>query len=319
MMILIFGDDLYQSQKRLRDLKNSFKQKYGQFNLSLFEFEPKQETKASKIINEIESVPFLGTKRLIVIKELLAFGDQKIQEKIKEKLDHLPESSIVIFYESGLPKKNNSLYKKLIRLAKVEEFLTPRGPALISWIKKEAARRGAEIDQAAAEKLATFSGRETLRISNELDKLVNFAHPRMITSDDVSLLVKEKIEPKIFDLVDGLAQRDSRASYRALKDLLASGEKEPYLLSMINFGLRNIVLVKSQLEERENLSSAEIAKTLGLHPFVVSKAISSARLFSMDELKKIYRELVKMNLKMRQSDNNPALLLDLFLAQVCER
>jgi len=328
MIIFIFGEDIYQSQKRLIELKAKFKEKYGDINVSIFDIEKKSarggsalggETNAPKIISEIESMPFLGAKRLIIIKNSIANSDPEAKEKIIKKIASIPESSIVIFYEKGIPKKNDKLFKLFLKSARVEEFTLRRTAELVDWIKKEVGSRKGEIETEAAQKLVQLSGADTWKISNEIDKLINYSYPQTIKKEDVLKLTLEKVEAGIFDLVDALARRDGRSALLFLHRLLSLGEKREYLFSMIVYGFRNLILVKYLSENREDLREFEIAQKLKMHPFVAKKAIGSARLFSFIELKKIYRRLVLANSEMRRSNKNPVLILDLLLSEICVR
>jgi DNA polymerase-3 subunit delta len=328
MIIFIFGDDIYQSQKRLIELKTKFKEKYGDINISVFNINKKSarggsalggETNAPKIISEIESMPFLGAKRLVVVSNLISSGDKEAKEKIDKKLKGISENSIVIFFEKEMPRKNDRLFKDLMNMAKVEEFPQKRGFELTSWIKKEVTMRGGKIDSKAAERLSFLVGNDSLRLSNEIDKLINFSFPGEIKSEKVEFLVAEKIQTKIFDLVDDLARRDGKNAVKSLHKLMALGEKDIYLLSMMVYGFRNLVLVKYLSVTNKNLGQSEMAKRLSLHPYVVSKSISASKSFSLFELKKIYHKLLLANLRIRETDNDPVLVLDLVLSEICNR
>lgn len=319
MIIFIFGEDLYQSQRRLKELKAKFKEKYGEINLSIFNFDSKEEIKTAKIISEIETVPFLGTKRLIIIKNFITSGEAEAKEKLGKKLANIPESSIVIFYEKDSPRKNDKLFKNLTKIAKVESFPELRGLELINWIKKEVASRHGKIEPYAAEKLALFVGNDTLRINCEIEKLINFAHPRMITNAEVDLLVTATTQIKIFDLIDNLAERNGRLALKSQHRLLASGEKDLYLLSMMAYGFRNLILTKYLSQKNKKMGESELAKRLGLHPFVLKKALFSSRLFTYNDLKKIYYRLLLANQEIRETNNDPKLLLDLLVSEICAR
>jgi DNA polymerase-3 subunit delta len=317
MVIFIFGDDIYQSEQRLLELKEKFKEKYGDINISIFNIDKKEKI-TPRIINEMESVPFLGNKRLIIIKNYIQNSDSESKEKIIKKLEHISESSVVIFYEKGTPKKNDKLFKQLLKVSKSEELPRLSGLALNNWIRKEVDKRGGKIDSIAAERLAYKVQNDSLRISSEIDKLINYVYPKTITIEDVESLVAETYSVKVFDLVDSLARRDGHSSLVSLHRLLALGEKEEYLHAMIVYGFRNLILVK-YLSENSGLKESEMAKKLALHPFVLKKALASSKFFSFLELKKIYQLLLRANLEMRKSNKEPILVLDLILAEICVR
>lgn len=317
MIIFIFGEDNYQSRKRLTQLKEKFKEKYGDINLSNFSVEQKERVDIPRIMGEIASVPFLGDKRLVVINNLILNSDSKVKEVMVKKLPTIPGSAIVIFYEAGVLKKNDKLYKTLLKIAKTEEFPRLKGAALSNWIKKEVANHDAEIEPQAIEKLNYLVGSDTWRLSCEIEKLANYSHPQIIKQKDVELLVNETLQTKIFDLVDGLARRDGRLALTSLHRLMSLGEKKEYLFSMIVYGFRNLILVKYLLEK--NKSEPEIKNILKLHPFVAQKTVAAARLFTFFELKSIYHRLVLASGEMRESGKDPILILDLLLAEICTR
>lgn len=317
MIIFIFGEDTYQSQKRLGELKEKFKEKYGDINISNFLVERKEKTDFPRIISEIASIPFLGDKRLVVINNLILKSDPKIKEAMAKRLPTIPESAVVIFFEAGVPKKNDKLFKLLLKIAKTEEFPRLKGAGLSNWVKQEAGNCGAEIELAAVEKLNYLVGGDTWRLSCEIEKLANYSYPQAIKQEDVELLVNETLTTKIFDLVDALARRDGRLSLTSLHRLMSLGEKKEYLFSMIVYGFRNLILVKYLLEK--NKSEPEIKNILKLHPFVAQKTMAAARLFTFLELKSIYHRLVLANAEMRESGKDPILILDLLLAEICAR
>ncbi|TSC92197.1 MAG: DNA polymerase III subunit delta [Candidatus Berkelbacteria bacterium Licking1014_96] len=317
MIIFIFGDDTYQSQKRLKELKEKFKEKYGDINISNFSVDQKKNPDLPRMMSEIASIPFLGSRRLVTINNLILHSDSKVKEVITKKLPTIPESAIIIFFEAGAPKKNDKLFKLLLKIAKTEEFPQLRGTSLSNWIKKEAANRGAEIEPAAAEKLNYLVGSDTWRLSCEIEKLASYSYPQIIKKEDVELLVNETLQTKIFDLVDGLARRDGRLALTSLHRLMSLGEKKEYLFSMIVYGFRNLILVKYLLEK--NTNEAEIKNILRLHPFVAQKTAAAARLFTFLELKSIYHRLVLASGEMRKSYKDPILVLDLLLAEICIR
>ncbi len=238
---------------------------------------------------------------------------------ISKKLKSISESSIVIFYEEGTPKKNDKLYKLLSKIAKVEQFPELRGGMLLNFIKEEATRHKVNIEPQAMERLAYLVGSDTWRLSSEIEKLSNYSYPHKVNYKDVEFLVTETLQTKIFDMVDSLARRDGHSAMLSFHRLLKQGEKKEYLFSMIVYSFRNLVLVKYLQEKNNNLKEYEIAQKLALHPFVVKKTISSSQYFSFLELKKIYQRLVRANLEMRKGNFDSIFTLDMLLSEICAR
>jgi len=76
------------------------------------------------------------------------------------------------------------------------------------------------------------------------------------------------------------------------------------IILKVKFGIRN-----------QPLSSARLAKMLGLHPFVCQKALRQEKNYSLIQLKKIYRELLKIDLLRKTTRIEPEVLLDLLIVK----
>ncbi len=99
-------------------------------------------------------------------------------------------------------------------------------------------------------------------------------------------------------MVDALGSKDKKKAINLFKKHLEKGEDLHYLLSMFVYQFRNLIKVRS-------------GGKLDLHPFVIKKTQYQARNFSVDELKKIYHELlmIDFNTKMGKRDIKTALEL----------
>ncbi|HDL74880.1 MAG TPA: hypothetical protein ENH06_00620 [bacterium] len=130
----------------------------------------------------------------------------------------------------------------------------------------------------------------------------------------MEVLVRPKIETDIFKTIDALAVKNKKQALKYLYKHLEKGDSPLYLLTMINFQFRNLVLIKSTQEQ--NKIGLNLSKELGLHPFVVRKSLWQAQNFTFEELKKIYRKIfeVDYNIKTGRIDHQTA--IDLFIAEI---
>jgi len=69
--------------------------------------------------------------------------------------------------------------------------------------------------------------------------------------------------------------------------------------------LKSLVVNKS--------SSTEISRVTGLHPFVIKKSLPLLSKYSMGDLKKIFNNLVQLDLDMKSSPLDNELFLNLFI------
>ncbi|MCX6720019.1 MAG: hypothetical protein NTV36_02835, partial [Candidatus Staskawiczbacteria bacterium] len=125
-----------------------------------------------------------------------------------------------------------------------------------------------------------------------------------VTREDVALLVKPNIENDIFKTIDALASKNKKLALSLLHKHLDNGDNSLYLLSMIAYQFRNLLIIK------------ENPRNSGLHPFVVQKSLYLCNQFTIEQLKKIYRKIFQVDLDIKTGKVEPELALDLLLAEI---
>ena len=223
----------------------------------------------------------------------------------------------LVFWEKEKINKKLRLAKFLFKKAKKQEFGLLDGVKLMNWIVGEIREIKASvvsISPKAAEKLSVFVGNDLSLLSKEIEKLVAYKSKGEISEKDVELLVKSKIDTDIFKTIDSLARQDKKTAVGFLHDHLNSGEDPFYLLSMYFYQFRNLLKVKALAEK--NVSEREIAQKLKLHPFVARKSLEQGRNFSLDQLKKLYKDLCEIDFGAKTGKIEIELALDKFIASV---
>lgn len=322
MILFLYGEDNYRSSQKLKALKDKFVEKYGDTNLETFE----EEFDLAKIKNSITALPFLSDKRMVVIKNILKSksptsplqtglrgASKSVLDDLVQILDHVPEETILIFWEEGVPDKRTALFK-LLQKEKSEEFEKLQGYKLTKWIEEEISKRGGKISSRNAEKLASFVGNDLNQLENEIAKLVSFKDRKEIGSEDIDLLVKAKLSSNIFDLVDAVGERNYKKAAKFTHELLEQGENEIYILTMVVRQIRNLILI-SDLKDR--FDKLQIAKETGIHPYAVQKTLLQTKNFGFEDLKRIYQELLDTDISIKTGEREPRLALDLLVKEIC--
>lgn len=321
---LFYGEDLYSLREKVNFWKEEFIKKHGgDMNL---------ETLEGKILtpdhfrSAIMTMPFLGEKRLVICKNFLLEGDKEIQKEISSLLENfVPDFCVTVFAEEGLPDQRLSLFKKLQKCGKVEEFKCKTGGALLSWIFKICKKLGAEIEEEAAIYLSELTGGDLYRMENEIHKLAHYAIGRSITKSDIELLVDMKLDTSIFRLTDALGNSDQKRSLAILHQLLESGEDLHRTLFMIIRQFRIIAQVKDLMNQ--GLRKAAIAAKIAEHPYVCGIAMNQANNFSPEKLREIYEALLKIDTKLKTGgikifsgdEREFILAVDIFIVDTCSQ
>lgn len=313
MIYFLFGQDSYRSRQKLNEIIGEY-EKVHKSGLSL-DFIDCEENKINmdELKNKIRQASMFKEKKLIVITNL--FSDANIKEGFQKLIKDFQESDdIIVIYENKDIKKGDPLYKMLGKIAKTQEFKILEMAQFKNWIKNEFEAKGARIDNQALDIFLSYVGGDLWQAANEIQKLAAFKNNKEITPVDVRLLIKPRIETDIFNTIDAIAEKNKKQALTLLSRHIENGDSPLYLLSMIAYQVRNLLIVKDLLEK--NNSYGLIVKKSGLHPYVVKKTYSQCRQFTLPELKKIYQKLFETDFKTKTGKIEPEMALELLVAEI---
>jgi DNA polymerase-3 subunit delta len=305
MIIFLYGSDTFRSRQKLNEIIEHYK-KIHKSGLNLIPLDL-EEKNYKNFIENFQSVAMFKEKKLIVLKS--ASKNFEFKESFRKEIKKFANSKeIILFYEEGDLK--DDFFEKIKKNSKWQNFQILEGEKLKLWIKKEIKKFGVEIEENALKRLIEFVDSDLWRMENEIKKLVSFSQGKKIGLKDVEALVSPEIETDIFKTIDAIGQKNKVLALKLIHKHLEKGDSPLYLLSMINYQLKNIILVKDLIERRRPLIEA------GLYPFLLQKTIYQARKFSFQEIKKIYQRIFEMDLKIKSGQINPELALDLLVSGI---
>lgn len=313
MILFFYGEDNYRLKQKIKALKQKFiDASLGDTNLSVLDGKTESY---DNIVRQILAMPFLAKSRLVIIENIIRDGKPETREKIVEFLPKIPSSSVVVFVEEGVPDKRTSLYKKLNQPKTSQDFKLLEPNELHRWVKKEIENRESKIEDRAIEKLIEYVGNDLWRLSNELDKLTTYS--QRLTAENIELLIKPAIESNVFNLIDNIGIKNKKKSLQELHQLLDSGQNELYILSMIVYQFRNLLIVRDFMD-RGVSNQYDLAKKAGLHPFVAGKTLAQAKNYTIDGLKTIYALLLDYDIKIKTGKMEAKTALDLLTVKLCQ-
>ncbi len=302
---LFRGENVYLLEKTLGKLREDFEKKHGDLNITILESE--EELTANSIISALQAAPFLGEKRLVIIKNFFRLGESEDQDTIETFLEKLPESTLAIFYESPhveTKKRPKSTLKKTVeKNGNVKEFTIPTPQELVTWIQNRLQKYHTTISQKLAIQLADDCGLEMLTLSNEVAKLGLYCENREITTADLALLTPKNYAATIFQFTDSLNEKNARTAIEKLHTLAEMGEEMLIVLTMIARHFRMLILVKDLLETQKIPKHIIFQKMSSydpnMKPYPVKLAVDQSSKFTLDHMKKIYNSLVQINVDLR--------------------
>lgn len=295
----------------------------SEFNLSTYDLE---ETPIEIALEDAETLPFMGEKRLIILNNPFFLTAEKSKSKVEHNLKKLESYleepapySIIVF---------SGNYEKLDERKKITKELKRRGVTveakklgeqeLTSWIKERAAQTDVEIDPDAVQQMLMLAGTNLFMLTTEVDKLALYAADvKKIDVRMVDKLVSRSLEQNIFTLVDKIVQRKVDEALRIYYDLLKQNEEPLKILAVISGQFRLIYQVKELA--RKGYGQQQIAGFIKVHPFRVKLAAGQAMLFQDEELTEIMKMLAEADFQSKTGGMNKELLIEMFLFRLQTR
>ena len=288
----------------------------GRFNM--------EEVSIQTAIQDAESVPFFGERRLVLIDHPSFFTGEKEKKSMDHQLERLQaylenpmESSVMVFFapydKLDQRKKIVKQLKKVAVLLDASE-LTERD--VKQYIQDSLRNHQYTIQEEALETLLVKTQYSLTNSMKELDKLmIASIDTKMITLELVENLVAKTLEQNIFELGESILKKEGVKALQIYHDMLLQKE-DPLKMNAILLGQFRLLLQVSYLK-REGYQEPEIQKTLGVHPYRVKIALQQSRKFGLPLLEKAFMQLVDTEYALKTSVGIKEMQLEWFILQFC--
>ncbi len=317
-LYLLYGTESFLIDETKHKIINAVLTEEEQdFNLSVADME---EIPVETALEEAETLPFIGKKRVVLITNPIFLTAQKDKSKMDHNLKALerylqnpsPDTVLMII----------APYEKLDERKKIVKLLKKNGDVLEaskadqrfteSWLDTRAAEHGVSISPQAKELLLQTAGTDLMLLSSELDKMaIYIGKGGEITAETVETLAARTLEQNIFALIDGVIGKNAEKAMRIYYDLLRQKEEPLKILSVLAGQFRLYLHVKDLL--KAGYGQKQIAGTLKVHPYRVKLAAQQAGKFSNDELRRLIDELAEADFGIKSGKMDKTLALELFM------
>lgn len=317
MIIFLYGPDTFRSRQKLKEIKEKFLREVDASGMNMQILDGKT-VELETLESSLSTLPFLAKKRMVILENLLP---NKLHSKNTKRITELFEKkstkdTIIVFWEGEISEeklKKNALYQYLKKQKYQYGFLLLAPQEIQRWIKQRVAQLHGAMEALAIIYFADIVGNDLWLANSEIEKLAYYAKNRAITVEDVKTLCTAKLEENIFLLTDALGQKNKKLAIRLICDQLKQGMTETELLHKCLWHFKNLLIIRSAVDDYGEISSYELAQKLGLHPFVVKKGITQAKNFRFDELKIIFHKLLLIDSAIKTSRIRAEVLFDLLV------
>ncbi|WP_018923696.1 DNA polymerase III subunit delta [Salsuginibacillus kocurii] len=313
------GTETYIIDDLVHDLlKQSLSEEERDFNLSIYDM---RETPVELAIEEAETLPFFGEKRVVVLKHAFFLTGQKTKEKVEHDLKRFesyvenPSPDTVFVVAAPYEKIDNR--KKVVKRLKANGAAVEAVPlsegAMKKWLENIVTSHERSIDKEAMEMLIQLTGADLLTLVREIEKLSLYCTER-IAINDVQMLTPRSLEENVFTLIDQAAKGQIGQAMQTFYDLLKQNEEPIRLVALFARQFRMMLHVK-ELSTR-GYSQQKMASVLRVHPYAVKVAATRASSYSKQTLEQLLVELAEVDETVKTGKVDKKLALELFILKL---
>ncbi|MCT4605297.1 MAG: DNA polymerase III subunit delta [Marinisporobacter sp.] len=324
-LYLFYGREYYLIENTINVIKEKTINK-GFEDLN-YQFIDGKETDVDTIIHACETLPFMGEKRMVLVKDLECFfGKRKnISEGEEERLikyfTDLSDTTQLFFIATQEIDKRKKIIKAIKKHGEMVSFDKLKERDLHKWVQKIFKKYNKEIKEKEIAFLLELIGyldrnsnKNLKDLDNEINKLCSFLGDRnLVTSKDIELLAPKSMENNIFSLVEFIGSKNTDKALSFFNDMLMEGESEIKILYMITRQFRYLFQIK--LMEKQGYTAMAIGPKLGLRAFVTKKYLSQARNFEAEVLRKALEVCLYTDESIKKGKIDQRLGIELLITQ----
>jgi DNA polymerase-3 subunit delta len=314
----LFGNDEFAIARKLKEFDSDFTDPTSaDMNTARLDARTMSE---NDLNNAVNALPFLAKRRLVLLANPSSkYNNASSRKKFLEFVGKAPDTTRLVLYESAEPKEAekhwlNKWAEKNGAIIQTKAFMLPRLKEMTGWIVNETKKQGGQIDPRAAEMLKEMVGVDTRQAGMEISKLLAYVNwARQVRVEDVEAVCIVTSQQSVFDFVDALSNGNGKSAQHLLHRLLETDD--PFTLwGMVLRQFRLLIQAREILDGRGNKD--DVARALGVHPYVAEKATGQAAHFSMESLEAIYRRLLQIDEGVKTGQSTLELAMDTLVVEL---
>ena len=266
---LVYGEEKYLIDEFILKIINNYKE-YEKIEYDAL------ENNIDDVIDDLNMGSLFSNNKIIIVNNCYFLSGSKtdIEHNTDALINYFKNENdnilILILNEESIDKRKK-VVKELENKAEVKVFNKLNEKDTLSFIKHYCEKNNYKIDDQSSKLFLEYTKDNLYIITNELDKMFLYKdNEKIITKDDIKLIVSKTINANIFDLIESITKRDINKSLFLYQDLVLLNEEEIKLIIILANQFRLIYQVKEMY--KEGYTEYDISRNLNVHPYRVKLA-----------------------------------------------
>jgi len=261
----LYGEDEYRREQALNQLLDVLLSKDAR-DLNLDQIRP-GEAGTRSILGSAQTLPFLASRRVIVIRGVEELSREQQEELLIYLNDPCPTSCLVL--TARRLDLRTRLAATIQKTGVVLRFDRLEADSLKESLLIAAHEQGVRLQPGAIDLLMALVGDDFRQLIYNIEKVALFVGEREeISANDIEAMVGETRVRSIFQLTDAVSGGNLDLSLRCLTSLLESGEEPLAIIGMLARQIRLLVRAKALHEQSAPVS--RLTREFNLPPRVVA-------------------------------------------------
>jgi DNA polymerase-3 subunit delta len=253
---------------------------------------------------------FFTSNTVVFVKRLFKNRSKNLLESVTKYIEKNPNTNLIM-WEEGEPDKRLKLYKTINKIAEVKQYKNLKSHQLIFWVRDQIESNDLKISDQLIDKFISRVGTDQFVLDNEISKLSNYLkseNKKEVDEKDIKKINTHNPEDSVWEFMDSLTIGNKAKSLLILENLVNDISEYQIFLGLITRQLKLLMMVKLVSN-----STNDVAKTIGEHPFVVRKLVSSISKYNIKRIKIAFERLLNLDKMIKTGMIEPKLGLDLFV------
>jgi DNA polymerase-3 subunit delta len=251
-LYLLIGDDEVEKSALAAEFSNLVEEGLRAFNVE--RFHAGDLTSGDKLVDAVadlvaavRTLPMMSPRRVVMVTQAeMLLAPRRESEAATRALDELeallkrPEPQTTLVFVAGAIDRRGRMFKLLAKQATVVECGTLEDQADAErWVRARVAAAGAEIEPAAARRLADKAGADVKRLRGEVDRLLLYTMGQArITLDDVRTVAGPAALQDDWAMANAIEAGQSAEALRQLALMLDTGAPPEKILGQLGWLVR---------------------------------------------------------------------------------
>lgn len=309
---VIFGEDPFLVSRECQRLLDSLIEPQER-QMALYE--PKaDQAQISDVLDELRTLPFLASKRVVVIKDAESFVKANT-ELLEEYLDNPSPFGVLILTSTSWDKRIR-LHKKLQKtdgLTEVGKIYSNQLPAYITSYAQQ--NHGIRLDGQCCRLLVELVGDDPGRLCREMDKLAVYVSPaKTVSIQDIEALIGQNRMFDAFGVIDAVSAGQMGAAIGRLRAMFEADRDTEYtVVGAFGYHFRRLFRAKALMLRGD--SSSQAALKAGVR-FKKDEFLRQAGRFSLPQLGEILAELGRIDFGMKTGQTTASVAMERLILRI---